>query len=171
MKIRFQGQYDRASFFAAVRLANSPRSRSARLTFWLALGAFVGVGVATWRAWQVTPQLQHIALYLVLLGILLAFLLQNILPPWLAARRLWQNPNVRRPLQGWADEKGIVYLLPEGERRLTWERFIRLRQRPAMLTLVTREGLMLLFTPLFFRTPTQWQKFLQLVRRKVISVQ
>ncbi len=170
MKIRFQGQYDRKTFFAAVRLANAPRT-GGRVTFWLALGAFFGLGFVAWRAWLAEPTLASVGMYLLLLFILLAFIGQYLLPPWFTARKLWADPNVRRPLKGWADERGLTYQLPDGDRRLEWGRFLRLRARPGLLTLVTREGLMLLFTPQFFKNPAQWQKFLRLVRSKVISTQ
>ncbi len=170
MKIRFRAQYDRKTFFKGVRLANAPR-RGGRITFWLSLGAFFGLGGAAIRSWMLEPGMTSVGVYLLLMLILLAFIGQYVLTPWLAARKLWANPRVQRPFEGWADARGLTYTLPEGQRTFSWSDFIRLRQAPGMLALVTRQGLMLLFTPQFFSSQARWDAFLRLVRGKVVSVQ
>lgn len=170
MKIPFEARYDRQTFYWAVRLANAPR-RGGRIVFWLAVGAFLALLWVTFSVWSQTRSLAGIAMYLLLLLILLAFILQGLLPPWLAARKMWQNPRVRRPLKGWADKRGLVYDLPEGQQVFPWTRFIRLRRNGRLLTLVTREGLMLLFTPAYFRRPADWQRFLALIQSHIVSTQ
>lgn len=169
-KIHFSGQYTRPLFFRGVRLANAPR-RGGQITFWLALGAVLGLLWVAWQAWRNGASASSLGMYAVVLFLLLLFIGQAALLPWLAARKLWQNPNVRRPLQGWANEQGITYRLPQGEKHIAWERIIRLRQRPDLLALVTREGLMLLFTPDFFHKPAHWERFRHLVRTHVIPLQ
>lgn len=169
-KVHFSGQYTRPLFFRGVRLANAPR-RDGQITFWLALGAALGLLWVMLQAGRNGASASALGMYGVVLFLLLLFLGQALLLPWLAARRLWRNPNVRRPLQGWADERGITYRLPQGETLITWERIVRQRQRPDLLALVTREGLMLLFAPDFFRKTAHWERFRQLVRAHVISWQ
>lgn len=170
MKVKFSAHYDRATFFKAVRVANAPR-RGGRLAFWLASGAFVGLAWVTIRAWLVRPSLADVGMYLLLLLILLAFILQNILPPYFAARKMWRNPRVRRPLPGGADGQGLFYDLPEGRQTYQWTRFLRLRRSGDLLTLVTREGLLLLFTPAYFKKTADWERFVRLVQDHVVSTQ
>jgi hypothetical protein len=83
---------------------------------------------------------------------------------------MWRNPSVRRKLTGVVSKKGIKYRLKEGSNELLWERFIRVRKAQNLVTLVTHEGLLIIFPRSFFKNEADWQKFERLVDMKIVSL-
>ena len=110
------------------------------------------------------------ATYIVLIMIIGAFLVRSYLQPYLAARSMWANPSVRRKLTGVVTKKGIVYQLEAGSNEILWERFMRVRKARNLITLVTREGLLVIFHRSFFKSDADWQKFERLVDTKIVMV-
>jgi hypothetical protein len=92
------------------------------------------------------------------------------LQPYFGARSLWANPSVRRKLIGVITNKGIIYQLEEGNNEILWERFNRLRKANNLVTLVTREGLLVIFPRTFFKNESDWQKFERLVDTRVVTI-
>ena len=150
-------------------LANQPpRSRLFVRTF---MSAFVLVALVVLVSRLVeTGDFLGNATYIVLVMIILAFLVRSYLQPYLAARQMWKNPSVRRKLAGVVTKKGILYRLDEGENEIQWERFNRVRKVNNLTTLVTREGLLVIFPQHFFRNQADWERFNRLVDSNVVSI-
>ena len=110
------------------------------------------------------------ATYIVLVMIIAAFLVRSYLQPYLAARTMWANPSVRQKLAGVVTKSGIEHRLAAGDNEILWERFHRVRKVGNLVTLVTREGLLVVFPRAFFKNEADWQKFVHLVDTKIVSV-
>ena len=170
MQINFQGQYDKNLFFKAVRIANQPvRSRDG-LMFFLLVVALGALGVLTIRLIQ-TGDWESNLIYIiaaVIMGGVSAF---NLLRPYFAARKLWANPGVRRELRGQITNQGITYQFQEGKNEILWGQFTRLRKTAGLVTLVRKDGLLVVFPRRFFKSSGDWENFEKLVERKVISTE
>jgi len=169
MEISFRGQYDKNLFFKSVMLANQPpKNRRFVQTFMLVFIA-AAIGVLSMRLIESGDILGN-ATYIVLVMIIGAFLLRSYLQPYLAARELWANPSVQRKLAGVVTKRGIVYRLEAGSNEILWERFLRVRKVRGLTTLVTREGLLVIFPQHFFRNNADWERFNHLVDSKIVSI-
>ena len=169
MEISFRGQYDKDLFYKSVMLANQPpRKRRIVQSFMLAF-IVVAIIVLIARLVETGDILGH-ATYITVVMLIGAFLARSYLQPYLAARKMWNNPSVRRKLAGVVTKKGIEYRLEAGNNEIPWERFTRVRRAQNLVTLVTREGLLVIFPSTFFKNEADWQKFERLVDTKIVSI-
>jgi len=169
MEIPFRGQYDKNLFYKAVMLANRPpKNRRIVQSFMLAF-ILVAIVILIARLIETGDILGH-ATYITVVMLIGAFLARSYLQPYLAARRMWSNPSVRRKLTGVVTKKGIEYRLEAGKNEIHWERFTRVRKAKNLITLVTREGLLVIFPRTFFKNEGDWQKFERLVATKIVSI-
>jgi hypothetical protein len=169
MEIAFRGQYNKNLFYKSVMLANQPpRNRRMVQSFLLAF-IVVAIVVLVIRLIETGDILGH-ATYITVVMIIGAFLARTYLQPYLAARKMWKNPSVQRKLTGVVTKKGIEYRLEAGNKVIPWERFTRVRTLKNMVTLVTREGLLVIFPRTFFKNEGDWQKFERLVKTKIVSI-
>ena len=170
MEISFRGKYDQKLFYQAVILANQPpKSRRSVRTFMLVF-IVIAFGVLISRLIESGDILGN-ATYIALIMLVGAFLGSSYLQPYLAARRLWQNPSVQQPLTGMISSKGILYKLVQGQNHIPWENLNRVRKKADLTTLVTITGLLLIFPKRFFRNEADWQRFNTLVDKKIIQIQ
>jgi len=109
------------------------------------------------------------ASFIAVLMIIAAFVLRTNLLPYLAARKLWLNLALKDELRGSVDQNGITYHLKVGENRMTWNRFVRVRRKSGLNTLVARDGLLLVFPRRFFQSDRDWDGFNQLLDARIIS--
>ena len=169
MEISFRGQYDRDLFFKSVMLANQPPRSRLYVRTLLSVFLIAAIVVLVSRLAETGDFLAN-ATYIVLVMIIAAFLARSYLQPYLAARQLWKNPAVQRKLTGTITKKGILYQLETGNNEILWERFTRVRKARNLTTLVTREGLLVIFPHHFFRNQADWERFNNLVDSKIISI-
>ena len=169
MEIAFRGQYDKNLFYKSVMLANqAPKNRRFVQTIML---VFVVAAIVILVARLIeTRDVLGNATYITLVMIIGAFLARSYLQPYLAARKMWKNPAIRRQLTGVITKSGIRYQLEEGGNEILWDRFTRVRKVRNLITLVTREGLLVIFPRPFFNNEADWQKFGKLVDTKIISI-
>ena len=168
MQINFQGQYDKDLFFKAVRIANQPARNRNGLLYFMLIVALGGLVVLIKRLMDTGDWEGNLIFIIaaIILGGISAF---NLLRPYFAARKLWANPGVRRELRGQITNQVITYLLPEGKNEIPWDQFNRLRKVTGLVTLVRRDGLLVIFPRSFFRKKSDWEKFEKLVDKQVIS--
>ena len=166
MQINFQGQYDRDLFFKAVALANRPPKNRQRLLSIMLVIAVGAIGVIGYRMITSGDWVGNIV-YLGATIFMGGFVAQIFLRPYFAARKLWANPGTRRPLKGTITNQGVTYVFPEGENQITWERFNRLQKTDDLVTIIRRDGLLVIFPKHFFKNESSWQKFIKLVNSKV----
>lgn len=169
MQIDFQGQYDKDLFFKAVALANRPPKNRQRLLSFMLVIAIGATGVITYRIITSGDWSGNIV-YLAAAIFMGGFAGQIFLRPYFAARKLWANPGSRRPLKGTITNQGINYVFPEGENLITWEQFNRLQKTANLVTLIRKDGLLLVFPRRFFKSETNWKKFKKLVDSKVSPI-
>ena len=157
MEIAFRGQYDKNLFYKSVMLANqAPKNRRFVQTIML---VFVVAAIVILVARLIeTRDVLGNATYITLVMIIGAFLARSYLQPYLAARKMWKNPAIRRQLTGVITKSGIRYQLEEGGNEILWDRFTRVRKVRNLITLVTREGLLVIFPRPFFNNEADWQK-------------
>ena len=169
MEIAFRGQYDKNLFYKSVMLANqAPKNRRFVQTIML---VFVVAAIVILVARLIeTRDVLGNATYITLVMIIGAFLARSYLQPYLAARKMWKNPAIRRQLTGVITKSGIRYQLEEGGNEILWDRFTRVRKVRNLITLVTREGLLVIFPRPFFNNEADWQKFGKLVDTKIILI-
>lgn len=169
MEIPFHGQYDKELFFKSVRLANQPpRNRRLVRTFMLVF-ILAAIVVLISRLIE-TGDILGNATYIALIMLIGAFLARSYLQPQLAAQKMWNNPSVRRRLNGVITKRGIIYHLEEGNNEIPWERFLRVRKAQNLTTLTTRDGLLVIFPQRFFKNQADWQRFNSLIDSKVVSI-
>lgn len=168
MEIPFKGQYDRATFFRAVRLANQPARNGGRLR-WLALAALAVLAALSLQG-LLHPQ-DNDPFTWVRLGVGLALLLAYLLWPvglsFIQARRLWANPALQRPISGRLQEHGLTYTNTTPYRTVAWENYARLRLAPDLATLLTPAGVLTALPRSFFKSDHDWRAACDLLRSKV----
>ena len=169
MEIKFNGNYEKDLFFRAVSLANQPpKNRRIMRTFMLVF-ILVGLYVLLLRLIETGDVLGH-ATYIAMMLIIIAYLSVSYTQPYLAARKMWSNEFVRQKLNGIITKKGILYQLKAGNNQILWDRFTRVRKSQLLFTLVTREGLLVIFPRSFFKNEPDWQKFVRLVETKIVPL-
>jgi hypothetical protein len=169
MEISFRGQYDKNLFYRSVMLANRPPKNRRVVQTFMFVFIVVAIVVLIIRIINTRDILGHAA-YITVVMLIGAFLARSYLQPYLAARKMWNNPSVRRMLAGVVTKKGIEYRLDAGKNEIPWERFTRVRKVQNLITLVTREGLLVIFPRSFFKSEAAWQKFERLVDTKIVSL-
>lgn len=168
MQINFYGQYDRELFFRAVKLANQKTKGRLRFLYFVLLVGFGALGVVIYRLYE-SSDFRGNVVYLVAIFIITGVAVYDLLQPHLTARKLWANPGVQRELTGRITNKGIAYVFPEGTNEISWDKFNRLKKNSDLITLVRRDGLLLVFPRRFFKNASDWQKFDKLVTSRVVT--
>jgi len=169
MEIAFRGQYEKDLFFRSVMLANQPSKNSRIVRSFMLVFILVAIVVLIARLVETSDILGN-ATYIVVVMIVSAFLARSFLQPYLGARNMWANPSVHRRLAGVITKNGIIYRLEAVNNEIPWERFNRVRKANNLVTLVTREGLLVIFPRTFFKNDADWQRFERLVDTKIVSV-
>jgi hypothetical protein len=166
MEIRFQGKYDKDTFFRAVRLANQPTRRQGRFLAIMGTFALIAIGLLFFRVIESGDVTGSLILLLaaIALGAGVGWSYGRV---FFTARKLWSNPGTRRSLQGTITNQGIRYVLDVGTNTIRWDRFIRVRRSQDFVVLVREDGLMVIFPRSFFQKGGDWRKFNRLVEQKV----
>ncbi len=169
MNLKFNGKYDKKLFFTAVRLANEA-GRSARMMYILVAMVF-GVMTVTSiieivRTGDFAGQIIEIALIL-LMGFVLY---QAYIPAYIGARKMWTDELAQRIMSGKISKSGITYNFPKGDKVYAWSDFNRLRKTPNIITLITLNGMLLIFPRRFFKNDADWGRFVNLIDTSVIVV-
>lgn len=168
MEIKFQGQYDRTTFFKSVSLANKPIGNQGRYLVIMLVFSLGVLGIIAYRVFR-TGDFKGNAILLaaaLALGCIVAWV---NLGPYFTARKLWANPGTRRPLEGQVTNRGITYVLQEGSNEIRWERIQRVRKTVGIVTMVRDDGLLLIFLRRFFKRDADWRKFVKLVDSKTVT--
>ena len=158
MQIKFQGQYDKITFYRAVALANRPAKNRQRLLSILLVIAIGAIAIIGYRIIATGNWVENFV-YLVAAILMGGFIAYIFYRPYYAARKMWANPGTRRPLKGIITNQGITYSLPEGENTIEWEQYNRLQRTGDLVTLVRKDGLLLVFPRNFFKSKKNWEKF------------
>ena len=168
MEISFKGQYDRATFYRAVRLANRPSRDQNRFLWFMFMFACGALVLMLYRIFT-SGDFGGNAILLFVALILVVVIGYVFLQPVFSARKMWAQAGTRRVLQGRVTHQGIVYELEEGHNEIRWERFRRMRRAEDLVTLLREDGLLLVFPQGFFKKPSDWRKFIRLVERKLLA--
>ena len=169
MEIKFRGTYQKRLFFSAVRLANQSKRRNRLVQPLMLVFIVVAFAVLIYRL-IVSGDILGNASYIAVVMIAGAFLLNAFLQPYLAAKKLWLNKNLHEELRGKVSNEGVEYKLEQGKNLIPWNRFNRVRKLMSLTTLVTKDGLLLVFPRYFFSSDKDWQKFNNLVDTRIISM-
>ena len=169
MEIKFRGTYKKRLFFSAVRLANQSKRRNKMVQPLMLVFIVVAFAVLIYRL-IISGDILGNASYIAVVMIAGAFLLNAYMRPYLAARKLWSNKNLQEELRGKVSNEGVEYKLKQGKNLILWSRFNRVRKFMNLTTLVTKDGLLLVFPRYFFSKDKDWQKFNNLVDTRIISM-
>ena len=172
MEIEFQGQYDKATVFKAVALANKPSKRNSLIRIGLTV-----LFVAIYATYFITVadkdglssfEILRSGRHLITLPFIAYFLLQPYISSFFAASNLWKNPNMQKPLAGVISDQGIVYIsLSKSRREIAWESFAKKRISEDLIVLLTADGVLSFFPRHFFKTEADWKRVKQWVDFKV----
>lgn len=170
MEIKFEGKYDKDTFFKAVRLANQPTRRQGRFLVIMGAFALIAIGLLLVRVIESGDVTSSLILLIaaIALGVGVGWSYGRA---YFTARRLWSNPGTRRALSGSMTNQGIRYVLDVGTNTIRWDRFIRVRRSQDFVALVREDGLLVLFPRGFFHSEGDWRKFNRLVEQKVTPSQ
>jgi hypothetical protein len=169
LEIKFRGKYQKRLFFSAVRLANRSRRSNQWVQPLMLVFTIVAFAVLIYRL-ITTGDILANATYIAVVMIASGFIISAWLQPYIAARKLWSNKNLQEELRGKVDNEGIEYKVKQGRNLIPWKRFNRVRRMMNLVTLVTRDGLLLVFPRYFFLSDSDWHKFNNLVDTRVISI-
>jgi len=166
MEIKFQGTYDKDTFFKAVRLANQPTRGQGRFLVIMASFAVIAIVLLLYRVYETGDVTGSVILLLgaILLGAGVGWSYSRV---YFTARRLWANPGTQRALKGDITNQGIRYVLDKGTNLIRWDRLIRVRRSQDFVTLVRDDGLLIIFPQGFFGNDADWRKFNRFVELKV----
>ena len=167
MQIKFNGKYDKKLFFNAVRLANEP-GRNARLLHILVAMVFGVMTITTVQSLIATGDWAENIFNLALIALMGLVLYQAYVPPYLGARKMWTAELAQRQFNGYVTNKGITYKFEQGNKFYDWSNFNRRKQIAGLVTLITLQGMLLIFPRHFFKSDADWEKFSNLVETRVI---
>jgi hypothetical protein len=170
MQINFRGQYERALFFKAVRIANKLSSRRLLFMIFTLLISLGALGVLIYRMVDTGDTAGNLV-YLAAVVIICGLAVFDLVRPYFAARTLWANPGVRRQLKGQITTRGVSYQFAEGVNEIPWEQFNRLEKTHDLITLIRRDGLLVIFPQSFFKSHADWQNVEKLVTRKIVTIE
>lgn len=166
MEIKFQGKYDKATFFKSVRLANKPARKQGRFLAIISTFALISIGLLLYRVFE-SGDLMGSAILLVAAIVLGGGAAWPFFRAFTAARKMWANPGTRRHLKGRVTNQGVTYVLGADTNEIRWVRFSRVRRTQDLVTLIRDDGLLVIFPRRFFRNNADWRKFVHLVELKV----
>ena len=169
MQIKFSGKYDKKLFFNAVRLANEP-GRSSRMLYILVGMVFGVVTVTTINDIIATGNWADNMIDIALILLMGLVLYQAYVPTYLGARKLWTDELAQRIMSGKVSKSGILYNFPNGDKSYGWSDFNRLRKTPNLITLITLDGMLLIFPSHFFKKDADWERFVNLIDTSVVVV-
>ena len=169
MQIKFNGKYDKKLFFNAVRLANEP-GRSSRLMYIMVAMVFGVVTVTTINDIIATDDWAGNMIEIALILLMGLVLYQAYVPAYLGARKLWTDELEQRIMSGKISKSGILYNFPKGDKSYAWSDFNRLRKTAHLITLITLDGMLLIFPSHFFKNDADWERFVNLIDTSVVVV-
>jgi hypothetical protein len=169
MQIKFHGKYDWKLFFRAVFLANQPARRQRWLLPIMLVFVLVAFYVLVLRLIETGDMLGNSS-YIAVVLIAAGFVARPYLMSFLGARKLWANPAVREELSGSIHARGITYSLAIGKNEMPWSRFNRVRRARDLVTLVARDGLLVIFPRHFFRSDADWKRFNTLLDTSILAI-
>lgn len=174
MEIEFQGLYDKATVFVAVRLANKPTRRNAFIRIGLAI-LFIAIYIAYFISVASEESLSSFEIirsgrHLITLPVIAYFLFQPAISSYQSATNLWKNPTMQKPLAGAISGQGVAYISPtKGRREVAWESFAKKQVAENLIVLLTADGVLSIFPRHFFKSDDDWKRVKQGVDFKVVE--
>ena len=171
MEIKFNGKYDRKTFFQAIALVNKPSRRTMIIRYGI-FGIFTIIyiiylfTVAT-KEDPSTTDVARIGRHLITVALLLYLLLQPYFSAYQAASKIWKMPSVQDPFGGFVTSLGITYNLSSGQKERTWDQFAKIKVTESFVALVTPDGTLSLLQRNFFQSDHDWNTVLQWASVKV----
>lgn len=158
MDVEFHGQFDKATFFKAVSLANQQSKRSMIIRYVLvgiaALFLVINIFNFIARGGQKSDDIVSLVLSII---ILVYFIFGVKLTTYALATRLWKGEGVHQPQSGTINEEGIIY--HPDTTIVAWERYGRGKSTDDMQLLMTEDGLLSIFPRSFFASDEDWKSF------------
>jgi hypothetical protein len=166
MDIKFNGQFDKPTFFKAVSLANQQSQRSLIIRYVLIgiAAIFLVINVFNFfaRGGQNSNDILSVILSII---IVLYFVFGTRLTTYTLANRLWKGQGVHQPQSGTINEEGIIY--HPDTTVVAWERYGRGQSAEDMQLLLTDDGLLSIFPRSFFDSDEDWKTFRNWVETRI----
>jgi hypothetical protein len=158
MDVEFHGQYDKATFYKAVALANRQSKRNIIIRYVLVAIAAIFLVINVFNFFARGGNNSNDILSVVLSIIILLYFIFGVrLTTTALAARLWKSDSVRQEQAGTISEEGITY--HPDTTMITWERFSRGQSTEEMQLLMTEDGLLSIFPRSFFSSDEDWKTF------------
>jgi hypothetical protein len=172
MEIEFNGYYQKAIYFNAIRWIYRPSNRSLILR----VGAFFVFTVlyasAIFFAFQEegasSSELARMGRHFFTFLILGYILLQPYINTFRKATELWNDPVIRRNITGRVSSIGIM--IDPMRDWMKWESFVKVNRTPEAITLLTASRMFVLLQRSFFEDERDWKVVQGIVDTKVQEV-
>ncbi len=168
MDIEFQGQFERNQYLEAIRLAGTPKKWS---TVWRVI-LFVGfTALAAFYAFTAMQdgeaagsEIARFVRYGFGIVVLGYFIFRPYITIQQTANRLWNDPLLRRTIQGTVSSQGITF----GKLTTPWNDFAFKHVTDDLVVLLTADRTMSALPRSFFKDESDWQRFRQMIEHYVI---
>jgi len=166
MDVEFHGQFDKATFFKAVELANRQSRRNIIIRYVLIgiAAIFLVINVFNFfaRGGQNSNDILSVVLSII---IVLYFIFGVKLTTNALASRLWKGEGVHQEQAGTISEEGIIY--HPDTILIAWDRYSRGQSTEEMQLLMTEDGLLSIFPRSFFNSDEDWKTFQNWVNTRI----
>lgn len=169
IRIVFQGQYEKDTFYRAVFLIHKPSTRE---TIWrvvllaalvIIIFAFLLYGGQDVH-WEKINYFRLIVRPVIVGLIGLAAIVKPVIGAYFTAHKLWNNPAQQAVQAGEIDPQGVRYTTGCGEKQFVpWSKFVKIRLEYNLVVLQTSEGAIHAFPRSFFQSGEDWASAVNLI--------
>ena len=175
MEIAFSGKLTKQQILNALRLINKPstwalilRMIATMILIGLLISAVIEIKESSSGApvrWSSYTRLLFTA------PILLYFILQPFVNPYLISNRIWKKPSTQLPFSGNVTTAGIDFFIKsESSISYRWEDYIKVISNSDQIILLTANGVLQVFIKPYFQNDADWERANQLINGRVKQV-
>ncbi len=172
MEIEFSGFLDKQLILKAIRLTGKSSTWQTILRLivvliliGLLISVFIPSSVGSSR--ETITWSRYSRLFFTV-PILLYFILQPFINPYIIANKMWKSPVTRLPIIGKITTAGIDFLFEQKSTiSYKWDDYVRIIVQPDQITLLTTKGILQIFPQSFFHDESDWQRASQLMRSRI----
>jgi hypothetical protein len=165
MEIKFQGYFDKETFFQAVAIANRPsrRNTTVRIILIFLLISFTCLNAMIFLGNENRTVLDLVII--ILAAIALSYItLAPFINSYVTAFQLWRKQSVQSEQVGKITDSGITYFPASF---IPWEKYNRIFERQDLLVFLTDAGMLSIFQRRFFQTPDEWTTIREMAKNNL----
>ena len=169
MQADFSGKYNWTHVLRAVLLISRPKGWRLALQYGLPAVFLIALGVLLYTL-ATDPTATHLA-RLIQPGMLVLLLGLFSLLPWArqfsVSYRIWRDPRMHRPVNGFIGSEGISFGAGENARMVIWKRYIRWFSTKDLLVALDKDASLTILPRIFFTSDADWQKAQRMLEKRM----